>query len=215
MASTFEINGIKITWLGHASFKIKTPKGKVVYIDPYAGDYSEKADIILVTHDHFDHCDVGKIETCRKDDTIIVGATNVKSKVPDAEILDWWEEKEVDGIKIVAVPAYNPNKRFHPKDYKGVGWLIKINNTTIYHAGDTDLIDEMRELRGKVTVALLPIGGIYTMDEKEAASAVEYIEPEYVIPMHYNYLEGLEKDPEEFKKLVGDKAEVVILEPAL
>ena len=121
------------------------------------------------------------------------------------------DEIEIEGIRIKAVPSYNIGKPFHPKG-KGVGYVIEMDGKKIYHAGDTDAIPEMREI--EVDIALLPIGGTYTMDDIEASEAVKnLIKTKVVIPMHYNYLEGLEKDPNRFKELVGDSAEVVILEP--
>jgi L-ascorbate metabolism protein UlaG (beta-lactamase superfamily) len=199
MAKTFTFNNLKITWLNHASFKIKN-QGMVIYLDPFKISFGEKADLILVTHDHFDHYDERSIEILKKEETeILIGGKNIKEG----------EEKEVNGVKIKAVPAYNLVKPFHPRG-KGVGYLIEIEGKKIYHAGDTDRIPEMAEL-GEIDLALLPIGGTYTMNEVEAAEAVKLFSPQKVIPMHYGTLSETMGDPEKFKELVGKISEVIIL----
>ncbi len=203
-----KIDGINIRWFGHASFEI-IGNGKKIFIDPYVvPENIEKADILLITHSHYDHC--ANIEKVSDENTKIVAPADCKDKVGNHKFypVKEGEELEIDGIKIEAVPAYNVNKNFHPRGF-GVGYIIDINGFRIYHAGDTDRIPEMKNF--KVDLALLPIGGTYTMDEYEAAKAVEDMKPKYVIPMHYNWLEGLEKDPEKFKELVKD-SKVIILE---
>ncbi len=199
MAKTINLDNLEISWLGHASFKIKTPQ-IVIYVDPYNLSFGEKADLILVTHDHFDHKDEKSIEILSKTETeVLVGGENIKEG----------EEKEVNGIKIKAVPAYNLAKPFHPKG-KGVGFVLEISGKKIYHAGDTDKIKEMAEL-GEIDLALLPIGGTYTMNEEEAAEAVKMIKPKKVIPMHYGTFSEISGDPEKFKELVGNISQVIIL----
>ena len=193
------IENINIHWFGHASFEI-IGKNKKIFIDPYVlPERFEKADILLITHAHYDHC--ANIEKVSNDNTIIIAPENCREKVGNHKFYPIKEGESYNfyGIKISAVPAYNINKEFHPRGF-GVGYIIDIDNFRIYHAGDTDRIPEMKNF--KVDLALLPIGGTYTMDEKEAAKAVEDIKPKYVIPMHYNWLKGLEKDPKEFEKLV-------------
>ncbi len=206
-----QIGDVDIQWVGHATFRL-TWKGLTVYIDPYVLENDPpKADLILITHDHFDHCDREAVRKLLKGDTHVVAAGECNPardtiKVRPGDFVEW------KGIGVEAVPAYNIGKPFHPKDKNYVGYLVRFGKVTVYHAGDTDLIPEMEQLAHRVTVALLPIGGTYTMDEREAAEAVKIIKPTYVIPMHYNYLEGLEKDPTKFKELVKD-SEVIILEP--
>ncbi|MCD6471435.1 MBL fold metallo-hydrolase [bacterium] len=198
----FELDGIKIFWLGHASFKIKAVN-KIIYIDPYNITEDEKADFILVTHEHFDHFDPKSIKAISDDKTIVIGPPTER-KIKTGETLTF------DNIKIEAVEAYNVEKSFHPRGL-GVGYLIEIDKKTIYHAGDTDFIPEMKNLAGKIDVALLPIGGTYTMDIKDAVEAVKTIKPKYVIPMHYGTLKETMADPEEFKKLVNGFSQVKIL----
>ncbi|RZN56809.1 MAG: MBL fold metallo-hydrolase [Candidatus Methanomethylicota archaeon] len=203
---------IIVKWLGHASFQIKTDN-KIIYIDPYEGEYEEKADIVLVTHSHYDHCDTSKIKKIIKKETVIIAPEECARKI-NAKSIKPGEKITINGITIQAVHAYNirrfrsPGVPFHPKGF-GVGYLITIGDKTIYHAGDTDFIPEMKELKN-ITLALLPSGGTYTMDNPEAAEATITINPKIVIPMH-----RWDTNPEEFKKKVEEKSsiKVVILNP--
>jgi len=179
---------VLIKWLAHASFQIKGGE-KVVYIDLARGEASDKADLILVTHSHSDHCNRSQIQKVRKKDTVIIAPNDCASEIGGkVETLEPGEEATLGGITVKAVNAYNirrfrsPRIPYHPKDF-GVGYLITIENKTIYHAGDTDFIPEMQQL-GHVDVALLPSGDTYTMDNTEAAEAAIAINPKSVIPMH-------------------------------
>ena len=200
----FEFNGIKIEWLGHASFKIKTDK-VVVYIDPFHLETAEKADIILITHDHYDHCSPEDVEKIRKESTVVFAAGNCDVKV-DAVMVPGQRE-EVKNVIIDAVPAYNKKKKFHPKDKKYVGYVIEIKGKRIYHAGDTDIIPEMEEIRAQV--ALLPVGGTYTMDADEAAVAAKKIGCDIAVPMHWGTIIGSKEDAEHFRDVY--ECEVKIL----
>lgn len=208
---------ISLRLLGHASFQIKA-SGKIIYIDlkKYGKvvEPSEKADIVLVTHGHSDHCSPDKIMKVQKENTVIIAPDNCSKRFRgDVRSLKPGEETEIDGIEIRAVKAYN-HKRFkpsgkpwHPQGY-GVGYLIKAEDKIIYHAGDTDLIPEMKKLGG-VDVALLPTGDKYTMDNAEAAEAALLIKPKVAVPMH-----TWEKDTKEFKERVevNSDSEVIMLE---
>jgi L-ascorbate metabolism protein UlaG (beta-lactamase superfamily) len=205
---------ISVKWLGHASFMIRG-EGKVIYIDPYEGEYKEKADIILVSHSHSDHCDTSKIQMIRRDDTVVVAPANCIEKIGGSvRSLKPGENLTVGAITIEAVEAYNykrfrsPGNPYHPKGF-GVGYLVTIGSKTIYHAGDTDFIEEMKSLKN-VHLALLPSGDVYTMDNKEAAEAALAINPKYVIPMH-----RWKTDPTEFRKEVEAKSQikVILLQP--
>jgi L-ascorbate metabolism protein UlaG (beta-lactamase superfamily) len=197
------VNGINITWLGHASFMIEA--GTImIYIDPYTiPPNPRKADLVLVTHDHYDHC--ANIEKLSKDNTVVVGTAACSSKVPGTfkEVAPG-SKLEEKGVSIQAVHAYNPSKPFHPKGV-GVGYFFTVKGVTIYHAGDTDYISEMNHYPHP-DVALLPIGGTYTMDEEQAARACETVKPRIAIPMHYGTLEQTEGDPAHFKSLVAEKS---------
>jgi L-ascorbate metabolism protein UlaG (beta-lactamase superfamily) len=207
---------VTIRSLGHASFQIKA-EGKVIYIDlkKYGKviETSEKADVVLVTHAHADHCSAEKINKVRTKDTAVFAPKQSVSKIGGiVKTLKPNEEVIVGNIRVRAVEAYNTHrfkstgKPWHPKGY-GVGYLITIGNKTIYHAGDTDFIPEMKKL-GQIDVALLPTGDKYTMDNIEAAEATSAINPRFVIPMH-----RWDTDPQEFKKRVEAKsnAQAVLL----
>jgi L-ascorbate metabolism protein UlaG (beta-lactamase superfamily) len=202
---------VAIKYLAHAGFQI-TAKNKVIYIDLEAyGKPSEKADLILVTHSHTDHCDSSKIKQVRKADTVIIAPADCVSKIGgNVKTLKPGEETKVNGITVKAVEAYNykrfrsPGNPFHPKGF-GVGYLITVEGKTIYHAGDTDFIPEMRQL-GHVDVALVPSGDTYTMDNDEAASAAIAINPKTAIPMH-----RWKTNPEEFKSKVEANSKIRVL----
>jgi len=209
-----EILGIKIDWLGHAAFKIE--KYKKIFIDPYQLKIKESADIILITHDHFDHCSIEDINKIASKETIIIAAEKckkelekLKDKVSKIMYVKPNEKLNFEKIAIETFPSYNINKNFHPKNSNYVGYIIDIEGIRIYHAGDTDLIDEMKEL--KVDIALLPVGGTYTMNYKEAAEAVKLFRPKFAIPMHYGSIVGSEEDAEKFKELASNFSNVIIL----
>jgi len=180
---------VTIKWLAHAGFQIKA-EGKTIYIDlEKYGKFSEKADVILVTHSHTDHCDPVQIQKARKPDTLVIAPADCVSKIGgNVKTLQAGEGATVGNIKIKAVEAYNvkrfrsPGIPFHPKGL-GVGYLITAEGKTIYHAGDTDFIQEMHQLNN-VDVALLPSGDTYTMDNNDAAQAALAFKPKTVIPMH-------------------------------
>lgn len=241
-----EIDGLELKWLGHAGFLIKsstplaypdksstTPqaypesirstkgkistKGKVIYIDPYnIKDDSEKADLILITHSHYDHCSIADIKKIIKQRTKIFMTADCQSKIArfdvgiKMKIVEPGQEFVFGNIKISTLPAYNIDKPFHAKDEFWVGYLIKINNVFIYHAGDTDVIPEMQKLTGykqsgNKFVALLPIGGRFTMSAEEAVEAAKLIKPWLAIPMHYGSIVGTEDDAKEFCELCEEE----------
>ena len=206
---------IFVKWLGHASFQIRT-KGKIVYVDlkKYGKvvETSEKADIILITHGHGDHCSPPKIQSLSKKDTVVVAPKNCTKRILGGNVksLKPGEEITVDNVRIEAVEAYN-TKRFkpsgklwHPKGY-GVGYLIRAEGKTIYHAGDTDFIPEMQKLKD-VDLALLPTGDKYTMDNIEAAEAAKAIKPKTAMPMH-----TWDTDRKEFKKKTEAKSNIKVI----
>jgi L-ascorbate metabolism protein UlaG (beta-lactamase superfamily) len=203
--------GIFVKWLAHASFQIKA-EGKIIYVDlEKYGEATEKADLILVTHSHTDHCDPDKIKNVQKEDTVIIAPEDCVSIIGrSVKTLRPGEETSVGNIRVKAVEAYNykrfrsPEHPFHPKGF-GVGYLIKVEGKTIYHAGDTDFIPEMRKV-GLVDVVLLPSGGTYTMDNAEAAEAAIAINPKIVIPMH-----RWDTNPEEFKKKVEANSNIKVM----
>ncbi|MEM4524583.1 MAG: MBL fold metallo-hydrolase, partial [Archaeoglobaceae archaeon] len=198
---------LEITYLKHAGFKIKG--SKVLYIDPYeVPEGLEKADLILVTHDHFDHLDIKSIKRLSKSDTVVVTPKGCIVEGFESCSLAEGEERVVSGVKIKTFPAYNVDKPFHKKG--GVGYIVEMDGVKIYHAGDTDRIPEMKGL--EVDIALLPIGGTYTMNVKEAVEAAWDIKAKVYIPMHYGAIPRTEANPEEFRLKVP---KAVILKPLL
>ncbi len=167
--TTLNIGNVEITRLKHAGFKIRA-LGLVIYIDPYK-ETVEPADLILVTHEHFDHFDPETISSLRKSNTIISGPTILADKIiNNFHPLKPGETFKGDNIKIAPIPAYNISASHHPKEKGYLGYILEIAGTRIYHAGDTDKTEEMVALKD-IDVAMLPIGGIYTMDEVAAAEA--------------------------------------------
>ena len=205
---------MEITWLGHASWRIKTG-GKTIYIDPYEGEYDEKADLILSTHHHDDHCKPDKVELIKKAGTEIIATEECGEKLgTEVLTLKPGDATKIEDVLIEAVEAYNfkrfrsPGNPFHPKGI-GVGYLLKAEDKTIYHTGDTDFIEEMKELKD-IDLMLVPSGGTYTMDNPEAAEATITINPRMAVPMHI-----WDTDPSEYKKKVekGCDTEVKIMKP--
>jgi len=197
-----------IHWLGHASFKITNRK--VIYIDPYQISGGEKADIILLTHDHFDHLSQEDIDKVAKPETIYVAPPSVtKSLSGNIKTINKGDQITVEGIIIEAVASYNIDKEFHPQSADNVGYIATIDGTRIYFAGDTDVIPEMNDV--KADIAFLPCGGTYTMTAKEAAEAAKIIKPKIAVPMHYGAIVGSRADAEEFERLCTD-CEVKIME---
>lgn len=214
--------GITIRWLAHASFEIRAGD-EIIYIDPSTKNTGLKeqdfkpADLILVTHEHGDHCDPKLVKKIRKFGMPIIAPPSCKKTLDKAGAV--WPLAEGEFMKmgdgttsVIAVPAYNvkrfrkPGEPFHPRGL-GVGYILKVGGKRIYHAGDTDHIPEMEKL-GEIDVALLPSGDTYTMDFEDSAEAVKTIRPTVVIPMHL-----WDKDPAPFREKVEAETdtEVVIL----
>ncbi|MEM4554324.1 MAG: MBL fold metallo-hydrolase [Candidatus Anstonellaceae archaeon] len=208
MASSTSFSGVKVTWLGHASVLLEA-EGMAIYIDPFVLPKGAKAaDVILYSHGHFDHC--VQAPSITKTSTILIG---YGCKLP-CRLIEIGQKEKVGNAIIEAVHAYNINKPFHPKG-AGAGYIVRFKSASVYFAGDTDFIPEMASY--KCDIALLPIGGTYTMNEIEAAEAAAAIMPKVAIPIHYNYLKELKADPEKFKLAVdektGGKVDVRILSP--
>ncbi len=195
---------MEIFWLGHASFKIKMFSGRIIYLDPYnIKNGEEKADIIVSSHSHGDHFSRSDIKKIWKDDTILLGPVSIADSLIkfDGQALEIGEEFAYKDFTIELFPAYTIKKGTHPKSNNWVGTIIESAGKSVYHAGDTERIPEMKELASrKITVALLPCGGTYTMDFEEATDAALDIQPEIVVPMH-----NWEKDLNPFRELMAKK----------
>ncbi|MBI2675079.1 MAG: MBL fold metallo-hydrolase [Candidatus Aenigmarchaeota archaeon] len=208
----FRINNLEIERLGHDCFRIRA-EGRVIYIDPFKLGSGEAADLILITHEHFDHCEPESIDAIRKADTEIVAPSSCKAKLGKIIEITAGQTKTVKGFEIEAVHAYNvnkfrePGKPFHPKGL-GVGYVLTAGGKRIYHAGDTDFIPEMRELKN-IDIALLPVSGTYVMTPDEAAEAARAIRPRMAIPMHYGSIVGDRKDAENFARVFGGQVKVL------
>lgn len=200
---------MKIKWISHACFQLVTNSGKVFYFDPYQiPDGLEPADVILASHDHYDHADKKSIIKVKQDSTTVICPKTCSKLISkhDAQGLDVNETVEAGGAKITAVPAYNVGKPFHPQGNKWLGYIVEVDGKKIYHAGDTDLIDEMKSLKD-IDVALLPVGDNYTMGFKEGAEACKTINPKICVPMH-----DWDKDLNEFANIVKSTAPDVTVE---
>ena len=198
-----------ITWLGHDGFLIKGD-GKAIVIDPFQVRQCEPADIILITHEHYDHCSPEDIQKIQKASTVILTeADSAKKLSGDVRVVQPGDKLTVSGIPIEAVPAYNTNKSFHPKENGWLGFVLTVDGVRIYHGGDTDLIPEMDSL--EADIALLPVSGTYVMTAEEAVQAVKAIKPKLVIPMHYGAIVGSVDDARRFSDALAGICEVVLL----
>ncbi len=198
-----------IHWLGHDTFKIVGEK--VVYTDPFKIKKKDTADIILITHEHYDHCSPDDVKKIQGSNTVIVATADCAKKLSGkVKILKPGDSIEVEGIKIEAVPAYNTNKQFHTKDKGWVGYIFTVKGQRIYIAGDTDHIPEMKNI--KVDIAMLPVSGTYVMAADEAVKAALDIKPKIAIPMHYGSIVGSKSDAKRFAEGLKGKIDVVILQ---
>ena len=199
----------KIEVLIHSS--IKFSKGLIIYFDPYKidRDYHD-ADIIFITHDHYDHYSPLDIKKVIKDDTIIVAPQDIGEKLSTNNIIGVVPNKnyEVLNIKFKTIPAYNVNKNFHPKENNWVGYLLEYNNIKYYIAGDTDITKENQNI--VCDVAFVPIGGVYTIDYQEAAKLINKIKPRIAVPIHYGLIVGNKDDGIKFSKLLNNNIECKI-----
>lgn len=201
--------------LTHSSIKIS--KNIIIYVDPFniEKNYND-ADIIFITHSHYDHYSEKDIEKVRKENTFFVVPEDVKIELLHKGISNNKIESvkpnqtgEILGIKFEAIPAYNVNKKFHPKENNWVGYIIEIDGTRYYIAGDTDINED--NLKVKCDVCFVPVGGTYTMDYKEAAQFVNQIKPKIAVPIHYGSIVGTMQDAEQFISLLDENIKGEIL----
>lgn len=197
-----------IHWLGHDTFRISTDKN--IYIDPFRVKNKDSADLILITHDHHDHCSPEDIDRVTGHKTVIIAPGSCAEKIKgNIRIVKKGDNLDIDGIGIEVVPAYNVDKKYHPKTADGVGYIINIKGVRIYHAGDTDRIPEMKGFKN-IGIALLPVSGKFVMTAEEAVLAALDIKPDIAIPMHYGTIIGSISDAHRFSDALKGKIEVII-----
>ena len=205
-----------ITINTHSSIRLETKQGTVIYVDPY-GFKAEPhdADLILVTHTHFDHFSPEDIARVRKPQTAFVMPATGKGEFAkagftsaDVAFVAPYEHVTLQGVEVETVPAYNRNKRFHPKGNAWLGYVVDVDGTRVYVAGDTDDLPENRKIA--CDVALVPAGGTYTMDAREAATFINALKPTVAIPEHYGTVAGSADDGKTFAGLVDPGIEVVL-----
>ncbi len=198
-----------LTWLGHASFRIVAES--VVYIDPWKLSGGPQADLILVTHGHHDHLSVDDIALISGPETTVLCPPDciAELRASRAQAVRPGDALQVGNVKVQVVPAYNTDKPNHPRSAGHVGYIVEIDGRRIYHAGDTDLIPEMAGV--VCDIALLPMGGTYTMNAEQAAQAAERIGPQIVVPMHWGRLVGTEKDVERLSRLMPKGVRLVVM----
>lgn len=201
--------------LCHSAIKIS--KGVTIYIDPFRIDQDfNDADLIFITHSHFDHYSEEDILKVKKQNTKIILTSDIvenamKLGFDRDNILEVEPNKdyEIDNIEFSTIPAYNTNKQFHPKTNNWVGYIIDLDNIKYYIAGDTDITEENKKV--KCDVAFIPIGGTYTVTYEEAAELTNIIKPKVVVPIHYGSIVGSKEDAINFKKLLDKNIECVII----
>lgn len=207
------INNISINC--HSSIKINGEK--VIYVDPYKiKGINNDADLIFITHEHYDHYSIEDINKIKKSNTRFIVPKSMKNRliidrISESDIIsvDVKNKYNVDDIEFETIPAYNINKSFHPKNNNWVGYIININNIKYYIAGDTDITDEA--INVKCDIAFIPIGGTYTMDYKEAATLTNKIKPKYTIPIHYGLIVGTNEDAIKYSNLLDKEIECKII----
>jgi len=201
-----------IKWFGHDTFKIEG-RNISIYTDPFKLSIRDRADIVLVSHSHYDHCSPTDIEMIMKKNTVLITtndcAPNLKG---DVRSLKPGDSITVNSVEVKAVSAYNINKTFHPKSNNWLGFIFIIDGVKYYFTGDTDFIPEMKNLVNEnIDVAFIPVSGTFVMDVNEAVKATLVIKPKIAIPMHYGSIVGSDKDAKSYAEKLKGKIEIKIL----
>lgn len=205
-----------INVLCHSAIRLEIDN-KIIYIDPYSlTSNANDADLIFITHDHYDHFSIEDIKKVEKSNTIFIIPESmlenaIKSGIKENRIIKIKPNQnyKYENLKIETIPAYNVNKKFHPKENNWVGYLIEYNNVVYYIAGDTDITNENKKV--KCDIAFVPIGGTYTMNYKEAAKLINEIKPKFVVPIHYGKIVGTKQDVLNFEKLLNEDIKCKIM----
>lgn len=214
----WQYNGVNVHWLGHDTFVLQG--SKTLVFDPFKAKGNYKADILLISHEHYDHFSEEDIKRFSGPSTILVAPKQCEGPLgpfsQEKRIIEPGQRVQVGGVVIDAVPAYNtnkfrePGKVFHPKEDRKVGYVVALDGVRFYHAGDSDATPEMKAL--DVDVAFLPVSGTYVMTAEEAAEAAKTMKVKVAVPMHFARIVGAKADAERFKELVGNSRAVEILE---
>lgn len=200
----------KIEWLGHDSFRLTGEK--IVYIDPWQiANARHDADVVLITHDHFDHFVIEDVAKVRNEKTVVVGPEMLRGKIDDNVVfVRRGESLNVSGVPLQVTAAYNlhaDRQNFHPNAYGGVGYIVTLNGKRIYHTGDTDPIPEMKNIQ--CDIMLVPVSGTYVCTCDEAVEAVKLVNPKIAIPMHWDTIVGTWEDANNFKQNAGVPVEIL------
>lgn len=210
-----QLDSITIDWLGHDSFRIQAA-GLTIYVDPFQLQSGAAADVVFITHDHFDHLHEDSLRVIGKPTTVCVAADQADARKKLRGNVRWVKAGDAlteQGIQVKVVPAYNvrdDRQKFHPKNYGGVGYLLTVGGKTLYHLGDTDPIPEMSSLGG-VDIAFVPVSGTYVCDANEGAECVKLIKPRIAVPMHYGAIVGSDADAEKFRQLASGLTKVEVM----
>jgi len=189
-----------LVWLGHAGFALDLPP--LVIIDPHQVERppSRKADVVLITHPHYDHLERESLGKVSGPATVFIAPADCLAQLPaGAKVIAPGEKIVLGSLEVEAVPAYNTDKKFHPRANGWVGYIVRHGGESLYHAGDTDLIPEMDSVR--CDVAILPVSGMFVMTAEEAAEAARRINPKIVVPMHFGSVVGTRNDADRLKRL--------------
>ncbi len=200
-----------IHWLGHDAFRLQAER--TVYIDPWKlRPGAPLADLILVTHDHYDHCSPEDVAQIRGPHTVVAAPAAAAAKLtPPVTVVKAGDQLTLNGVVVEVTPAYNLNKQFHPRQAGHVGYIVTLGGERIYHTGDSDAIPEMDHLR--VDIALLPVSGVYVMTAEEAAELAGRLRPKLAIPMHYGAVAGSEADAQRFAERCPTPVRILQIEP--
>ena len=200
----------KLHWLGHDGFRLDAPGGPI-YWDPFEISGGPTASLILVTHDHYDHCSPEDVAKIQGPDTVIITEGQAAAKLSGkVQVVKPGDSLEAAGVHVRAMPSYNTDKQFHPRSNGWLGFVVTVDGVSIYHAGDSDFIPEMADLQ--VDVALLPVSGTYVMTADQAVQAALAIKPGLAIPMHYGAIVGGPDDATKFARALAGKVPVKVLD---
>jgi L-ascorbate metabolism protein UlaG (beta-lactamase superfamily) len=198
-----------ISFLGHATIKITG--SRTVYTDPYKIGRGERADLILITHSHYDHLSLDDIEKIADENTTVVASKDCLDILHGiaAEVvgLDPYGKTTLGDVLVEAYPSYNVDKEFHPRENNWNSYVLTLDGTRYYIPGDTDKIPEMQDIHADI--GFFPVGGTYTMDYREAAEAAKIINPRVAIPIHFGSIVGSDQDARKFVELVGESGHLL------